>query len=163
MKLGVISDSHDNLSNVEKAVDLFVERQIGAFIHAGDFCSPFVFRQLDRLKPVCQKMYAVFGNNDGDRRLLAKMGMGFCEFGDVAVTTVLDGKNVVIMHYPDVVENLFHSGDFDLVIFGHTHHRLIKGEDKKILNPGSCSGYLTEKATVAVVDLQTMEIDSITL
>ena len=163
MLAGVISDTHDNLLNLRKAVDIFIDKRIEVLLHGGDFCSPFVFRELERLKSVCPKIYAVFGNNDGDRFLLKKEGDGYCEISNAVHIINLSGRNIVIMHYPDVAESLHRSGEYDLVIFGHTHRAVVKGNEKKLLNPGACSGYMAEKATIATVDTDTMHVELIGL
>ncbi len=163
MKIGILSDSHDNLDNIRKAVKAFIEAEVEAVIHAGDFCSPFFFKVVGNLKSVCPKMYAVYGNNDGDRVLLSRCGHGFCEFRDVVYKLDIDGKKIVIMHYPDVVESLYRSGDFDLVVYGHTHRLVLEQEKSILLNPGACSGYLVERATIALFDTQEMKVNVVTL
>ena len=163
MNLGVMSDSHDHLGNIGKAVAAFTERKIGALIHGGDLCSPFVFRPLEQLREFCPRMYAVFGNNDGDRVLLTEKGGDFCTFRDGALTLELAGRRIAVMHYPDVAESLHRSGDFDLVIYGHTHEARVEGKDRILLNPGSCAGYLAECATIASVDLDSLEVELIEL
>ena len=163
MMLGVMSDSHDHLGNISKAVAAFTERRIAALIHGGDLCSPFVFRELEKLKGICPRMYAVFGNNDGDRVLLTEKGRGFCTFRDAALTLELAGRRIAVMHYPDVAESLHRSGDFDLVIYGHSHQVRVEGSDRILLNPGSCAGYLAQRATIAAVDLTSLEVELIEL
>jgi putative phosphoesterase len=163
MILGVMSDSHDHLGNIGKAVQAFLDRKIGALIHAGDFCSPFVFRELEKLKPTCPRMYAVFGNNDGDRVLLVDKGSGFCTFRDSALSLELQGRRIAVMHYPDVAASLYRSGDFDLVVYGHSHEPNLQQGERVLLNPGSCAGYLSDRATVSVVDLDSLQVEMITL
>jgi putative phosphoesterase len=163
MILGVLSDSHDHLANVEKAVAVFKDRKIEALIHGGDFCSPFVFNYLKELQTICPQMHAVFGNNDGDRVLLTLKGKGFCTFRDGALVLKVGGRVIAVMHYPDVAESLHRSGDYDLVIFGHSHQARVEGSDRLLLNPGSCAGYLAQRATVAVVDLETLTAELIDL
>ena len=77
MKLGIMSDSHDHLGNISKAAEAFSRRKIAALIHGGDMCSPFVFRRLEQLREFCPRMYAVFGNNDGDRLTISKAAERF--------------------------------------------------------------------------------------
>ena len=67
--IGIISDSHDNMNALWKAVEFFNERGVKAVLHAGDLISPFTARAFKELKP---KLYFVFGNNDGDRVTLIK-------------------------------------------------------------------------------------------
>jgi putative phosphoesterase len=163
MKIGILSDTHDNLPNISKAVAIFEERQTEALIHAGDFCSPFVFRIFEKIKPWCAKMYAVFGNNDGDKLLLTKMGGDLCVFKEIVHEVTLGDRKIAVMHYQELAERFYGEGSFDLVIFGHTHKHVLEGDEKLLFNPGTCSGYLAEKATVAVADLSSMQIELISL
>jgi hypothetical protein len=41
MKVGLISDTHDNLPQIEKAVAFFNDKGVDFVIHAGDFVAPF--------------------------------------------------------------------------------------------------------------------------
>ncbi len=163
MKIGVISDSHDNLPNIRKAVEIFSTKGVEALIHGGDFCSPFTLAEFKPLSQKGVKMHAVFGNNDGDRVLLVRRGEGFCTFADGSLVVTLGGKRIVVLHYPDLAEDLFRLGTYDLVIYGHNHTIRVEGQEKKLLNPGTSAGYLAERATVALVETEGMEVEIITL
>jgi len=164
MTIGVLSDSHDHQDHVARAARLFAERGVEALIHAGDICSQFTLRRLEPLKDQGVRMYAVFGNNDGDRLLLEQKAGGFFTFRDTVMTLELGGRRIVVMHYPDVAESLFRSGDYELVIFGHSHRPVVRHEGGRLLlNPGSCAGYETDGATVAVVDLEAMRAELLAL
>jgi putative phosphoesterase len=163
MTVGIFSDTHDNLKNITRAVDIFRERKVEALIHAGDFCSPFVFNVIEKIRPVCSKMYAVFGNNDGDKLLLTQKAGSFCIVKDILHEVELEGRNIAIMHYPALAERFFREGSFDLVIYGHNHQPLLQGTDRLLLNPGTCSGYLAERATISVIDLGSMKAEIIPL
>ncbi|HUI71218.1 MAG TPA: metallophosphoesterase [Spirochaetia bacterium] len=163
MKIGVISDSHDNLANVRKAVEVFSTSGVEAIIHGGDFCSPFVIPEFKSFADRGVRMHAVFGNNDGDRVLLTRRGEGFCTFADGSLTVTLGGKRIVAIHYPDLAEDLFRGGAYDLVIYGHDHSVRVEGGAKKLLNPGTSSGYLAGRATVAVVETQGMDVQIVTI
>ena len=159
MKIGVLSDTHDNLTNIRKAVEIFSKNGVEALIHGGDFCSPFTLAEFKPLADRGVKMHAVFGNNDGDRVLLVRRATDFCSFTDGAGIVTLDGRKIVILHYPDLGEDLFRLGAYDLVIYGHNHKVRVEGEERKLLNPGTCSGYLAETATIALVDTRTMGVE----
>jgi hypothetical protein len=163
MKIGVISDSHDNLTNIRKAVEVFSTNGVEALIHGGDFCSPFTLAEFKPLSAKGVKMHAVFGNNDGDRVLLSRRGEGFCTFTDGSLTVTLGGKRIVVIHYPDLAEDLFRLGAYDLVIYGHDHKIKVEGGPKKLLNPGTSSGYLAERASVAIVETQMMDVTIVTI
>jgi uncharacterized protein len=163
MKIGVLSDTHDNLPNIRKAVEIFAKNGVEALIHGGDFCSPFT---LAEFKPLADKgitMRAVFGNNDGDRVLLARRGGDFCTFMDGSAVFTLGGKRIVVIHYPDIADDLYRAGTFDLIVYGHNHTPRVEGGERKLLNPGTCSGYLAEAATVALVDTAGMSVEIVRL
>ena len=40
MKIGIISDSHDHVDNIRRAVSVFREASVELVIHAGDIVSP---------------------------------------------------------------------------------------------------------------------------
>jgi uncharacterized protein len=163
MKIGVLSDTHDHLTNIRKAVEIFSTRGVQALIHGGDFCSPFTLAEFKPLADAGLKMHAVFGNNDGDRVLLVRRAGDFCSFSDGACIVTLGGRKIVVLHYPDLGEDLFRLGAYDLVIYGHNHKARVEGKERKLLNPGSASGYLTDAATVALVETDTMDVEIIRL
>jgi putative phosphoesterase len=163
MKIGVLSDTHDNLENIRKAVQEFLSRGVGAVLHGGDFCSPFTLAEFKPLADKGVEMHAVFGNNDGDRVLLWQRARGICDIKDGASILTIGGKRIVLMHYPELAEDLYRGATFDLVVYGHDHKIRVEGGGKKILNPGTCSGYLAQKATVVAVDTHTMDVEEIEL
>ncbi len=159
MKIGVLSDTHDHLVNLHAAVAALASRSVKLVLHAGDFCSPFTLAEFAPLRERGVTMRAVFGNNDGDRLLLARRGEGFCEFRDGAWVMEVEGRRVAMMHYPDLAEDLWRGARFDLVIYGHDHRARVEGAEHKLLNPGTCSGYLSGRATFAVVDTADMTVE----
>jgi putative phosphoesterase len=163
MKIGVLSDSHDNLPNIRKAVEIFSKNGVEALIHAGDFCSPFTLAEFKPLSEQGIKMSAVFGNNDGDRLLLARRAGDFCTFTDGAAILAIGGRRILVMHYPELADDLYRLGAYDLVIYGHNHKPRVEGDGKKLLNPGTCSGYLADAATVALVDSVSMDVEIVRL
>lgn len=153
MKIGVISDTHDNLPMIRKAVELFNREGVGYVLHAGDFISAFTGECFSGLNA---KFEGVFGNNDGEKLFLKKRYENVGEIHEDYFEVVLDGKRIVVMHQPKFLEVLASSNAYDLVIYGHTHRIDIRQGPPLVLNPGECGGWLTEHCTVAVVDLQTM-------
>ena len=76
MKIAVLSDIHDNLVNLDLALQKIKELQAETMIFCGDFCSPFAAKQLAGFGlPV----HAVFGNNDGDPFAILKQTTAFPE------------------------------------------------------------------------------------
>lgn len=163
MKIGILSDTHDNLVNIRKAVEVFSKNGVEAIIHSGDFCSPFTLPEFKPLVDLGVRMHAVFGNNDGDHVLLIKRGTDFCSFSEGACFVTLGGRRIVAVHYPELGEDLYRNGTYDLVIYGHDHKQRLEGAERKLLNPGTCSGYLAPHATVALADTRTLEIEIVRL
>lgn len=49
MKIGILSDSHDNMPKLARAVELFNEEKVELVLHAGDLVSPITANELIRL------------------------------------------------------------------------------------------------------------------
>jgi putative phosphoesterase len=154
MKIGIISDTHDHMGNCRKACAAFAAEGVTTVLHAGDIIAPFIAPVFYEAK---LKLIAVFGNNDGEklfmRERFADLGYGL-HHGPYRFE--LDGRRICLMHEPRCLDSLVKSGDFDLVIYGHTHELAISEEGTLVVNPGEACGYLTGKATCAVVDLADM-------
>lgn len=157
MRIGVMSDSHDHLPNLDKAVGLFNAEGVGHVIHAGDFVAPFAVARLEGLRA---RVTGVFGNNDGERLLVARRFEKIGEVYPVMARLELGGRRIAVVHEDFPVEGLAHSGLYDVVIYGHTHQvevRRVGGT--LVLNPGEVCGYLTGRATVALVDLERLGVE----
>ncbi len=155
MKLGVMSDSHDNMPNIKRAVALFNEIGVDLVVHAGDFIAPFA---IDPLADLNCRVVGVFGNNDGERVILAQRFESIGEVHPNLASVSLGGKHIAVMHYPELAIPIAKSGDYDIVVYGHTHKIAIRNEKSLLLNPGETGGWTTGKATVAVVDVETLGV-----
>ena len=161
MRIGIISDTHDNLPLVDRAVARLASLSPDIVLHAGDFVSPFVIPRLAALPCPC---LGVYGNNDGDRALLAERARetGRVEIHGPFMARLLDGRSVALLHGHEAgaLEEIAGAGIFDLVVHGHTHRPSIARQGRTLLvNPGEACGYLTGKATVAVLETGSMEAE----
>ncbi len=154
MKLGVMSDSHDNIPNVKRAVEIFNDVGVDLVVHAGDFIAPFA---IDPLADLNCRVVGVFGNNDGERVVLVKKFETIGEVHPNLASTSLGDKSIAVMHYPELAIPIAKSGEYDIVVYGHTHKIEISKEKALLLNPGETGGWTTGKATVAVVDITTQD------
>ncbi|HDI51509.1 YfcE family phosphodiesterase [candidate division KSB1 bacterium] len=158
MRVGIMADSHDNMHALKKAVDYFNRSKVMHVLHAGDLVAPFTARELSRLE--CP-LTIVFGNNDGDRLLLKKV---FKETIHRAPHQLqLAGKEILLLHEPDNLEALQASGHFDAIIYGHTHQVAVDREATLAINPGECGGWLTNKCTVAIWEVESNEVEIVEL
>lgn len=162
MRIGILSDTHDHLANARKAVAIYNNEDCGHVLHGGDLISPFSAKVFADLK--CP-FAAVFGNNDGERLGVEKVIAGFGGTITVGHTPLtLGGMRILLMHEPWSLESIARSGDYDLIVYGHTHHKEERHVGGTIvLNPGEAGGHLTGEATCTIVDTKTREVRWITL
>jgi hypothetical protein len=147
MKIGIISDSHDNLPKIEEAVKLFNKKKVDFVLHAGDFIAPFT---IPKLKNLACDWAGVFGNNDGEKTGLSGISAGKIKEGPLNIE--LSGRKIILVH--DINKINPETEEAELIIFGHTHQpEARKSDSKLIINPGECGGWLTGKSTAAIVDL----------
>jgi putative phosphoesterase len=165
MLIGLISDTHDNLSMVDKAVKRLNEEKVGLVLHAGDYVAPFVIPRLSGLKA---RLIGVFGNNDGDRELLKKRfgeNPMFEVRGNFAEVNV-DNIKIALLHgsEEELLKALIESEAFNVVVHGHTHKAETYRKGKTlVVNPGEVCGYLTGKATIALLDTVKLELKIVEL
>ena len=160
MRLGIVSDTHDNVGAVERSVGIFEEADVEVIVHCGDFIAPPVvpfFRGFE--------VHGVLGNNDGEidglEAAFRDLGMGselHGRFADLALgetrLAALHGEN------KDAVYAWAESGNYDYVCYGHHHeteHREVG--DAVVVNPGAHFPTVPEEhRRVAIIDTDTDEV-----
>jgi uncharacterized protein len=161
MKIGVLSDTHDQVDYIQAAVSQLNKENIELVVHCGDWVSPFVLHFFKDLKiPI----FGVFGNNDGDkfRHLVFKDKLGInIQYEDRFLKLELDNRLIAVFHgdYPEIVEALVICGKYDAVFHGHTHQQVNKMVGNTLsLNPGSFMSETTEEvkgASFAIYETKT--------
>jgi putative phosphoesterase len=163
MIIGAMSDTHDRLDAVEKAISFFNSREVTDVLHAGDLVSPFVVRLFSKLKA---ELHYVWGNNEGDRHFIEVRlaDIGARPLGDFALLQ-LGGKKIALLHgtHEEVVDSLVRSGAYDVIVRGHTHRAEVTKAETLVVNPGETCGYLTGRQTVALIDLGKMQAQIVDL
>ena len=157
--IGLISDTHDRLPMVDKAIKALNEERVELVLHAGDYVSPFV---IPRFKELKVRLIGVFGNNDGDHEFLRRR---FSEYKHLEIRgnfakLVLENLKIALLHGGDeeLLNALIDSGGFDVVVHGHAHEAKIYRKGKTlVINPGEVCGYLTGKSTLALLDTKKIE------
>jgi putative phosphoesterase len=153
--IGILSDTHDNRPNIRKAVQHLKAQEVGLILHAGDFIAPFTASDFDGIP--CP-FIGVFGNNDGERIGLSRSYARIGALHAVSAEVTQADRRIYVRHEPDAVEAIAASGQYDLVVYGHTHHIDIRQKGAAwIVNPGECGGWTTGRATIVVFDLDRME------
>jgi len=103
MLVGIMSDSHDNVPNIRKALDVLERRGVEAIVHAGDFVAPFAVKALAQFNGT---IIAVFGNNDGEKFFLRKKFSPFGNIHERKWEGELGGRRILLIHEPDLLEAL---------------------------------------------------------
>lgn len=155
MRIGLISDTHDNLVALDRALAALEAAGVEAVIHAGDFCSPFALRFMQGCLGV--PLLGVFGNNDGERQGLARLLPDLC---DGPRRFDLGGRRFCLVHDAAAL-----AGDdaaaADIVVCGHTHEPLAERRGGALyVNPGECCGWLTGLCRVSLLDTETLAVDN---
>jgi len=160
MRIAVLSDSHDNIWKMRKALPYLAAADVT--LHCGDIISAFMILALVKGtdgKPV----HIVWGNNDGDKRFLAEVAAkadNITLHGDYAFLN-LNGFRVAVNHYPKVARALAQSGNYDLVCYGHDHTANAEwiGETM-LLNPGELMG-MSNRSTLAIFNTISKDVEFI--
>lgn len=169
MKIGIISDSHDNLTNLKVALNYFEHQKIKTVIHAGDLCFVDTLKYL--LKNFSGKLFLVEGNGDDEAEKFFALEKQFSNFKYSTNFGELELKNFTIafVHKPDQLNELAETEKYDLIIYGHTHKpwekfitTKINSKQVQLLNPGTLAG-LFAKATFAVYDTTSRQAQLILL
>ncbi len=163
MKIAVMSDSHDNIWNLRKALDVVEKEKVEMIIHCGDFIAPFMLKELDQAGvPV----HGVFGNNDGDRYLLTRFSLTTLNnitLYDPVGQVGIDGFTIAFTHHGMVGEGLASQGIFHMVCYGHSHEYSYRKEKKTaLLNPGEIMGKDGEPG-FCLVDTATLEVKRVNI
>ena len=159
MHVGIVSDTHDDLDVVQRAVDHFADTA-DVVVHCGDIVAPFAARPFDHDD---FEFYAVRGNNDGEwalKQLVDEFGVYLGEMGEL----VLDDLHVAVYHGTSeaIVGALLDCGHYDYVLRGHTHERVHEERDGTVhVNPGgiptSPSG--GEPPAAVILDTDTGDVE----
>ncbi len=161
MIIGIMSDSHDHIENINKGIEIFRNRKVDRVLHLGDYVNPNSVRACRGVE-----FTGIFGNNDGDKfRLISafndiggRIRGEFYEFEE-------DNLKFACYHGTELqLKNaLVESGNYDVVLYGHTHKcENVKIGDTLVLNPGTTHGF-EYGPTVMIFDTRTRQAEFIDL
>lgn len=158
MLIAILSDSHDQILHLQRAVQHANRQGAGILIHCGDLISPFMLPYLAEFNG---QVHLIYGNNVGDQHLISSR----CEtqidnirhhgiFGAITV----NGLQIAFHHYPELACGVAETGKYDIVCCGHNHVCAVqKLNGCLLLNPGDLLGkdnppgfLLVDTSTMAV-------------
>ncbi|MEZ0318405.1 MAG: metallophosphoesterase [Pyrobaculum sp.] len=167
MLIGIVSDSHDNVSAIKRAGEELRKRGVSLVVHAGDWVSPFSARFLREAVGEGVRIVGVWGNNEGERPFFLEVARKFgIEILGEAGELEVGGRRVAVYHgtSPVLLNALVKSGLYDVVATGHTHIAALERHGKTlVVNPGELCGCLTGRSSYAVVDLEKLEAELVFL
>lgn len=157
MRIGVVSDTHNNLKNVHQIVQLFNSVAVDAVIHTGDITQA---KTLDVFAGLDAPMSGVFGNNDAERESLeAAINKHGFHFVEPPLQITLHNRQIIVVHDP--LEFTGHlASHHELALHGHTHmYRLENNTGQMTFNPGECAGHMAGLNAIGVVDLNDLSTE----
>lgn len=164
MKLGIVTDTHDNKPAILRAIEVFNSHGVDLVVHAGDMVAPFSASLFKNLKA---PLKFHIGNNDGEililRQRLLEIG---AEVHKYDFEFELGGRLFLVQHEPVNLEAIAASGKHDVIIYGHTHDLDIRPPEEGrplIINPGEACSWFRGLANAALLDTEAMGVEIVKL
>jgi putative phosphoesterase len=156
VRIAVVSDTHNNLRNVARIVELLNAADVARVVHTGDITQPRTLELLARLRA---PLSGVYGNND-EREAIAPVAAHFAmQLVDGHLSFEAGGRRVGVIHDPYHIDDALLAGH-DLVLHGHNHRLVLERRGGTLLfNPGECAGMLDGHNAVGLVDLAKLEVE----
>ncbi len=140
-KIAIFSDSHDNVQNLDRALQQANQAGAQLLLHCGDLCAPFMLARI--AQNFAGAVHVIFGNNDGDGRLLQTIAAQYPSvtlYGIYAELAIAN-RQIALIHYPEPARRIAQSGQLDLVCYGHDHKKLHEQIGNcHLVNPGELLG-----------------------
>jgi uncharacterized protein len=153
--IGLLSDSHNDVNNLQRALAFFHREGIETLIHCGDLTSPATAVHLKGFT-----LIYVHGNMDRNhmaiRQTLFDLNPSSVA-GNQFTGELISGIRVAVSHghIPGKIESFIDDG-YDYIFHGHTHRRrdeTVGGS--RIINPGALGGTRHEPRSICLLDLKT--------
>jgi putative phosphoesterase len=152
MKIGIISDTHDNVHNLQVALETLRAENVTKILHCGDVCGPEIVRALEGFD-----VWIAQGNMDRHRGLTQAIEevLGRARLAWLHKPT-LNGYPMAMIHgdNEEVLGNLITSGTYAYVFHGHTHRRRDQTIGRtRVINPGALGSTRSRSRSFCVLDL----------
>lgn len=163
MQIAILSDTHNHLENLQKALQIIRDENIETVIHCGDVTST---ETLAFLSPF--RVILTFGNGDfssGEmRNTLLRLNPE--SYAGAMFEGEIDGMKIAVIHghHPSQFQNLVNGQQFDWVFFGHSHRREDRLQGRtRLINPGALGGLRKEERSFCILDTETRKVRFILL
>ena len=157
MKIGVVSDTHNNLKNIQIIINLFNDEKVPVVIHTGDITNANTLEQFSKLN---SELIGVYGNNDRNESGLKEVAQkNNFQFQEPPKRLSLLDREIVVFHEPDSINHFLSENKMiNVVLYGHTH-RYENTTKNGILyfNPGESAGMQKGSNAIGILDLVNLE------
>jgi putative phosphoesterase len=140
-KIAIFSDSHDSVQNLDIALQQANRAGAQVLLHCGDLCAPFMLARI--AQNFAGAVHVIFGNNDGDGRLLQTIAAQYpsVTLYGIYAELAISNRQIALIHYPEPARRIAQSGQLDLVCYGHDHKKLHEPIGNcHLVNPGELLG-----------------------
>lgn len=158
MRIGIISDTHDDVQALDHALGVLRVEGIDVLLHCGDLCTPATMEALADFDT-----WVARGNMDRhmDLDATARRTIDRDRFADRHRLT-LDGRSAILLHghHQEELRSIISAGTYAYVFHGHTHRRRDQRVGStRIINPGALGGMRWQRRSFCILDLTADEVD----
>lgn len=162
MQIGLLSDTHNDRRQIERALARLRLEDITTILHAGDVTASRMLRLLEGFD-----VWIARGNMDHDPGLLhvAHELFGPGHYRNT-LSLSLNGVAVAMVHNgsSDTARELIASGEYDYVVHGHSHRpRDEVVGSTRVVNPGALGNSRWHTPTFAMLNLATGDLTWVAL
>jgi uncharacterized protein len=161
MKIGILSDTHNNLPALHPALEIFRREGIHQLFHCGDLTSLDTVPYFEGFR-----ITYLLGNMDIASGAIKKafLQQNPDNYVGFSFTGKLDGVSIAAghSHLPDQIEMFVRKRKYEYIFHGHTHiQRDEMMRKSRIINPGALSG--AKRKSICILDLATGTAEFITI
>jgi len=153
MKIGVLSDTHDNLVNLDFVLNSCREKDIKTLIHCGDLTSLDMVSKFRGFRLI----YTIGNMDIATGAIKTRIeGMNEENYAGMVYRGKLNGVPIAVTHshIDGKVMELVREKRFKWIFHGHTHEKRDESlHGSRIVNPGALGGLGKEPRSFCVVDL----------
>ncbi len=153
MKIAIISDTHNNLHNIQAVRLELLTHELTTIIHCGDLTEADILDYFGDFNLFC-----VYGNGDYPPEVEERLKWLSPENkAGESLEFSLAGKTFFVTHghIRGLVDKAIKSQRYDFVLHGHTHRfKDITIGSTRVINPGSMGGIKVEERSFVILDLE---------
>lgn len=141
MLVAVMSDCHDHVQNLSKAIAKAESLGCSELIYLGDLISPFALEELVKFSGKVYWSLSPQDKNEATQSKIRKENYPNLQVFDDVGSIEIDKKKIAFVHIPSELDKLAGSGKYDAVFYGHMHAPKVEARGKTLYaNPGEIMG-----------------------